>query len=637
MLSSVVSSYLTEPDVYVPFFLFPKVSEKHKEQFTKESDDFISQMIGAEAATLINNGIARLEGYSNVVFIGLDEKQMSFFQSINEKAKIHISNVSEVEEKLKFLGNADREKFYCKPSQILEGLYLAKKEDKVLTIQENSPDIQSFLPGSGEGVIIIERLQKASSVIALNYAFAIGASVKITPQASKTEVASLQDKIQKYYEGKNLVDLKDIKDLISTRFKDTDFAKFKFVTCFTEGIPYSLALENRMPISYVHLSLRPDFFIFNNIIEEAMESFDSVIVFSPRYFKDDEETDDILELFNLKQFYVTPLVGENATVRNFDLNVAHFPYDILHICSHGGETDGFAVTLDFSDRKDAKHRIEYDEVVGFAPVPGTDKVEIHSKAIFKKLDGYTWMGVDLKKQAFPQYVFEDMRKAILDNNHSANNAKRERKKRIPTSCAIRCFDSIHQGMFRSLASHNYPFVFNNTCWSWYEVSTFFIAAGARGYIGTLWAIENETAVIAANKFYEGVFNDTLLNSFFKMNEAISGRKDRDIYIFWGLHFSRMKSAQDLANSRKKVLRELVSSLIRYIRKIRFTKIDEVKKNSLEISYWIQIQINKFSNAEKVKLAVAIDEGLGYIKSAKKNETRDERNDNIQEHQSIDLN
>ena len=70
------------------------------------------------------------------------------------------------------------------------------------------------------------------------------------------------------------------------------------------------------------------------------------------------------------------------------------------------------------------------------------------------------------------------------------------------SCAIACADTIHQGQFHALASYSSPIIFNNTCWSWSEVAAFFLAGGARAYVGTLWAIESWVRKIDATKIPE---------------------------------------------------------------------------------------------------------------------------------------
>jgi len=236
----------------------------------------------------------------------------------------------------------------------------------------------------------------------------------------------------------------------------------------------------------------------------------------------------------------------------------------------------------FADRNGGRHVVEYDEVVGFSPVPGEDVVEIHRKAIFRRFDGFKWMSPELDRQKIPQYVYEDLRKILAKKKLTSKSIQRERKGRIPFSCAILCSDSIHQGLFRTLASHSSPFVFNNTCWSWSEVSAFFLAQGARGYIGTLWNIHNDVAITGAQTFYENVFGSTILDAFHKATQAIKSSSDKDVYILWGLHFSTLSAASNYSQSRQKVFRELVRALFSWMEHARKTRSREVRANSIEI-------------------------------------------------------
>ena len=63
-----------------------------------------------------------------------------------------------------------------------------------------------------------------------------------------------------------------------------------------------------------------------------------------------------------------------------------------------------------------KHKVEYEEIVGFAPVPGKDLIAVHRKAIFRKFDGFQWSSQELKSQNIPNYVFEDMRKSLFSGD-----------------------------------------------------------------------------------------------------------------------------------------------------------------------------------------------------------------------------
>jgi len=135
---------------------------------------------------------------------------------------------------------------------------------------------------------------------------------------------------------------------------------------------------------------------------------------------------------------VLPTVGQ---LSNYG---AYFPYDLMHICAHGGETDGYFVVQKFTDREGADHTLEYYEVVGFAP-SGRDMVRVHRKLIFKRLDGFPWMSKPLK--GFPRYVFEDMTKAMKENDDEVIRTRFDSK--IALSCHIQCSDSIHPEVKRN--------------------------------------------------------------------------------------------------------------------------------------------------------------------------------------------
>jgi hypothetical protein len=160
----------------------------------------------------------------------------------------------------------------------------------------------------------------------------------------------------------------------------------------------------------------------------------------------------------------------------------------MHICAHGGETDGYFAVQELTDRNGKPHKLEFYEVVGFSPTEG-DMVRVHRKLIFKSFDGFPWMSPPLKR--YPRYVFEDMMVAMrLDPENKVLRVPF--KSKIALSCHIQCADSIHQGEFHGLAGFEHPFVFNDTCSSSHEIAAMIIRAGARSYIGTL--VERRSSV-----------------------------------------------------------------------------------------------------------------------------------------------
>jgi len=578
-LAALVVSRINRPGYYVPMFLFPRVGAPAREGNLENEDNYISQIIGDEKRILIDNSIARIRGCEHVIWVGLSENQKSFFKKDKYDSVIEIHNEDDIE---KIPGLDQRFELKCRKEEILQGLYLAGIQRKKLILDDAAITLP-VVDKKTSGCIIGENVENAESVIAVNYAIAFNANFTTVKSLGDREEEEIQRLIQDWHEKSNNAALTSVLERAEKRIGKINFLDKKFVTFFTEGLPYSLYLKNVIPCSYVNINLRPDLFIMNGLIREHMRPFGSAIVFSPEFFLD-EETENVLEFFKQNNFLVQSLIGQVATVRNLDFYTQHFPYDLLHICSHGGEVDGYAVVEEFIDRKGVKHIVEYDEVVGFSPVPGKDLVEVHRKTIFRKFDEFLWMSKELKMQDYPSYVFEDMRKEMHQNEKLNKGTKRQHRNRIPTSCAIKCADSIHQGMFRILASHSSPIIFNNTCWSWFEVAQFFLAGGARGYIGTLWAIGNTEAIRGAETFYANIKKgETILKAFHRGLKSISNTSSDDIYVYWGLHFSTLKISRSYYGNRKRVLRNLLQSLFAWFKKIKTTKSDEVRKNSIEVA------------------------------------------------------
>jgi len=597
VLGAVISSYFNEPNTYFSIFYFPELSVSYKDDISFDDDGFISNMIGDEVRIFINNAIARLKP-NYVILAGLDEKQKSFFYFLPERTKIEIDSYREVEEKLKFLNKSFNGELQCDKTNLFDNLVKAKNTNKKLRYNENGRgEVWEEKDDSKSNIVVIEDKDDIFSVIAINYAFSVGAKVFLTRPTNKEKVHEIQKKIYKWKKEKNENDYKDIEKEVNDRIGEIDFSRYKYATFFTEGLPYGLILKNVIPMSYVWREHREDFFIFNSIFFETFTPFGSAVVFSPEEFSD-EETKRVIEILKDNKFFVKELVNTNATVNNFSNYTEHYPYDILHICSHGGETDGYYLIEKFKDREGLEHTVEYEEIVGFAPVSGKELIAVHRKAIFRKFDGYQWMGPELKAQNIPKYVFEDMRKNLFDGRMGKEALRTRVNSPIINSCHIKCYDSIHQGEFRVLASHNSPVIFNNTCVSWYEIASFFIYGGCRGYIGTLWNIKNYTAKNAAIKFYENFLNETVLQSFFKMLKQIEYLEDSDIYIYWGLPFTKIRPLQKFG--KEKMLEELLSSSFRWFSKIKSTKSPEVKKNSIAVLKFVAEEVMNYFGEDDIK-------------------------------------
>lgn len=581
-LAALISSYTYNKDFYTLFFecntaTISKPEEEFKEKFHEDS---ISDISLRELDVKLSNALNMVGSCDYLVLGGLDDKQKSYLTFLD---KYNVIDIQREEEVNFYLGNISLKEgsIKCNERSILYGLYQAAHEDRYLEI-DNSVDDLNLPFDNVDGLIIIEDINSVSVIMAINYSLSIGASIAIIPQV-KISGSHVRSLIEKWKSG-NAYAISDLKAEVYSSIENIDFSKYKFATFFTVGVPYSLILENIIPISHVHLYLNPDFFVFNGIYYESNFILESSIVFSPLEFID-EETEFVKEELSKNQYYVRNLVGRNATAHNLDFHIKDFPFNLMHICSHGGEIGGYEINETFKDRDGIIHSVKYDEVVTFAPSPGKELIPVTFKKIIREFNGFDWITDKTEKEKYPSYVFADMFNAIFKNK------KPERKplQVITDSCSIKCSDFNYQAMFNILAGVFSPIIFNNTCWSWYEIAQAFINSGARGYIGTLWNINNATAKACAEVFYKSLFNDTILNSLHLSLEVAKKTKDENIYMFWGLHFTTLPKGTSIEKSRLKITNDLLDSLERWKAKLS-TSQDQYKKSISELIEWEALQL-----------------------------------------------
>ncbi|HXB41779.1 MAG TPA: hypothetical protein VNZ49_14660 [Bacteroidia bacterium] len=596
VLAAIISSYLYTPGEYIPMFEFSftgvSKTETNKDELEKH---VISGVAANEFSTRIRNILAELKGCEYLIIAGLDANQRSYLEFANKYNLIEINTVDDVDLYL----NDIIEKagtVTCNDQDIHNGLYKAAKTNSILKLDPATPDIVIETEGE-EGIIVIENDNSACSVIAVNYALAFNAFIS-TIKPPKTDRKEIKYLIEKLYEEKDDRYFNDLSTLLYPAVENIKFENYRYGTFFTFGAPYSLILKNIIPFTHVNNSLDPDFFIFNGLLAEKRNSFHSAIVFSPLEFGTDEETSFLINKLSEKNYYVKELVGKDASAYNIDNHVKEFPYEILHFCSHGGEVSGYSVVQEFTDRDGNKHTVEYDEVVSFAPSKYEKLIPVTSKYIYRKFDGLEWRSKELKAKNIPQHVFVDMNKII----GKIEKHQRKRKEVIPDSCAIKCSDFNYQAMFNMIAGmYSSPFVFNNTCWSWSDISHSFLGVGARAYIGTLWEVGNKVARTVAETFYTEVFGNTILDALQKSLAHTKGNSNENIYVLWGLHFSTIKSGNSIRESRMSVAKKLLGSFYRWRNHIKGVQDEWTKEDINRLIEWNYNQLLQYFFTESLVL------------------------------------
>ena len=586
-LSALVSSYVHQSKKYTLMFEFPNpTTYEDGNDGVLQDEHYISRVRSRDFNISVHNTYQRIGGCKYLILSGLTQEQLSFLNFLDGKNLIIIDTYDDLNSEL--LPLVKKDKFLnVSEEQLCTALPFALHIGLLLNVVDTVNKDEFAINGLGKGLVVVENDGKSSSIVGINYAASIEQPLEIIKPStlSKYEIKSL---INEWKNG-NENAYNDLSATIYPRIEHISFEEREFVTFFTKGSPYSLILKNIVPISHVHLNYRPDFFVFNNIhFNKYFEPFSS-IVFSPLEFKD-EETDYVVKTLEQNAIYVKPLVGEDATVYNIDNYVKEFPFSLIHFCSHGGEVEGSRITEEFIDSFGNKHTVVYDEVVSIGPSKYDKLIPVLVKRIWRELNGFKWKSKELKAQNIPSSVYAELANFV----GTSENIDRSNRVLVQDSAHIKCNHFIYQAMFRHLAAGHSPFVFNNTCSSWSDIADSFIGVGAKGYLGTLWDVNNGVAKETAELFYSHIFDKTFLLSFYLALDASKGTNDENNYIFWGLHFSLMAKGRNISFSRRIVLYHLKRSLKTWKAKLKETTNPEQREDIKRFIEWnARCQVENF--------------------------------------------
>ncbi|WP_339695892.1 hypothetical protein [uncultured Marixanthomonas sp.] len=596
ILTTVVSSHINSPKRYSLIFGFSEVTQANDGKNLNINDEH--QITRIRATTLdinLKNTLNRIGGCEYLILVGLNENQKSYLSFLDGYNIIDVNSLEDVDFFLQPISN--KENIPCTTEQLLLGLQIASKEEKAIKIDENAKDIEIEKKNKG-GLILVENDNSFETVVATNYAISIDADIEFIEPYDFHEKKFLElielwrEETKTKLEEKSYLKLQS---LIYNKIENVEFKNYDFVTFFTIGAPYSLIIENIIPCTYVGLKLNADFFIFNNIYFQDNYNIDSAIVFSPRFFSR-EETDFVINKLEENNYHVNTLIKEKASSINLDYYVKELPFNILHLCSHGEQTEGSLIEEKYVDQFGQEHIFEYFFSLSLAPqsgkvnAKGEPLIKVTTKIFPRKLNGTPFKTKEFKKQNYPSSIFPKMFKEVPIKENKISS----KRVTLENSHEITCYKFSHMGMFAHLAAGRHsPLIFNNTCWSAYDIKNHFIAIRTRAYIGTLWNINNSTACKTAESFYETLFDKTLLESLQDSLIHSKGTEDENIYVFYGLHFSKFNNGKSIENAKENIARGLLESIHSWQYNFSRTEDSSIKDNIQDLMKWNRTKLIKY--------------------------------------------
>ncbi|TWW02218.1 hypothetical protein [Chitinophaga pinensis] len=342
-LTAMVSSYLIEENYYLPIFEIQAVTAPRTHPIANPPDEHtFSQERAEEVATSIRNAIVKLNGAENIIVVGLSEDQKTYLQLPDGFNIITIDCPEDINIFLSPFFEEQRPILSCQPDEILKGLQQA-----VLTKHWLKIDLQAapltFTNNANGSCVVIEDDQSAMAVAAVNYALSVQAEVIVVSPLIDGEERDILYYFSDWKLHGDLSAYDRILNAINTRIGAFSFSGYDYVTFFTAGIPYSLTVGAITCCTYVHMHCWPDHFTFNNILYATQSGTGAGLVFSPLDFNSpvlpsaNREIENVSKELSQINIHIHQLVGKQATMYNLSHHLQHYPYDLLHICSHGGK------------------------------------------------------------------------------------------------------------------------------------------------------------------------------------------------------------------------------------------------------------------------------------------------------------
>lgn len=469
--------------------------------------------------------------------------------------------VCESEEELRTLLSSpqldQREPLKWGTSAIGVGLLKAMYEGRSIEFHADAP-VERHHPTRSDHLVVVEEGEALSEVIAANYAFSIGAGLALIPAIS-TEIAD--EIIEGFYSVEE--QREESATAVLGRLRTRIRALCLNVTAPTQG---SMTFISRdLPLGYgfpecptTHLFTYPDLgrTVINGFAAEqpSTRGINVAVVLDPGTTPAPEIEEAAISLAN-RSILVRGYRKGAANVRDVTEMVECFPYDLLIIATHCGDTSGYRETYEFIDSEGHARTLVADVGVGFARSDDPNMVRVAQHIRFISLDGVDWNDREAKSKLYVGTAMRDFMKRDA-GSRELKPVARERIDRVVGTAGLQMSDSVYLPFFHTLADNQTPIIINNACTSWRELASRFMFGGARAYVGTIVPVNGVEAEELTRSLLGKTYGKLLAHAVWASQRKIYGRDGRSPFIVTGVYPQKLRTTrQDTHAMIEKKLRE----------------------------------------------------------------------------------
>lgn len=418
------------------------------------------------------------------------------------------------------------------------GVYLARlaKQELVPSL-ERSPDITHIQRGT-HLLVACENGDELSQVVASNLAFACNASFAVFPALSTNERGAWLEELYSLEDGRDVaVRLEKIRTRARARLPLLNFRMYSQVLFITSGFPWGLAVPE---CPTTHMYDYPD---FGRAAVEGLwaaqspaRSARTALLVDPQQVEGSEIA--AINQALLKNGTLTRMqIGPKATVHKVQALFELLPFDIIVMSTHAGDAPGERVTYEYDDADGRRRRLSVDRAFGFSWDAREQKFLVQFFHRFHALDGVDWRD-DEAKAALPVGSAITSWSALVDAIDTDEHVvHKESIRRVSGSMALQMNDHIWIVMVQGFAPGCAPFILNNACSSWHELSQRLTFAGARGYVGALYPVMDVEAQELGTALFGTYIGHEMPRALWLAQKQLYGEQGRRPYAMVGLPFT----------------------------------------------------------------------------------------------------
>lgn len=499
---------------------------------------------GHSEVTRCINSIVRIQA-SDFILAGLEEHAIPQVACrLPEDRTTILRHMDELDEN-RVTGDAKKRNcLVWGPHYIGIGLATALREKKDLVVDSHSDSgsTSTFLEPQSRHLVVCEDDGDLVQTIAANYAHSIGAGLQIFSRIDEEYVEQLLDRFYGVDDPSDQsvsAKLEELRQELRGVVKlEAPIGSLNLITFIVRRLPLGFAyheLPTTHLFAYPHLGRM----IINGFACERRSApgIESAVMIgaggvAAREFK------SVVNALAKRSVYLRGLT--DPSIYEASRHIELFPYDILLISTHCGDSSGGRWTYEFEDSEGIPRKFVVDVAIEIQAIPGEEKLLLTQYKRFISLDGVDWSDRAAKEKQYIGTAIVDWLR--LTREEGLEPVLKEDTDRVTWSSALKMADGPYLAMPRALAGDRTPIVLNNACGSWHRLASAFTFADARAYIGTLFPVlEVEADAFVTRLFSKHVARPLAVGIWRSQNELYGKMQARRPYVMVGCHFTSLRT------------------------------------------------------------------------------------------------